>query len=433
MKPGKTVEGVVRDMAHDGSAVVQTDSGVVLTTGGQKGERVRVRVGDKRKGARRGQLLELLEAAASRVPAFCPELARCGGCAWGEMSLDAQREQKRRWVAEAVGVDPERVATRFGGGEGYRRRVRWAWKERKGVVRIGYRPSRSRDVVDVSQCPVLLPELEQTLGTLRESLASDLRGTGEIEALASPEGVGIFVRSATPQTPGFYTACKTLAEGPLRGVVAQIEEVAPAVFGARCLALTVQANGRSVCVHTPIGGFAQGNAELNDALVSCVLQGCPSDAQTVIDLFSGSGNIALALATLAPKKMWMVESNRAALEACRETWRLTDLATAKNTSAKFLALEAEQAAGKLPSKADVLVLDPPREGAGVALMRELVALKPERIIYVSCNPPTLGRDLAALDGYQVQSATMVDMFPQTPHVESVTVLVRRDVAGRWRG
>lgn len=419
-KRGVLLEGMVRDMAHDGSAVVATDEGVVLTRGGLPGERILLETKERRRGVRRGVLRRVLSASPARTEPCCSELTRCGGCGWGQMRLETQREVKRRWVADAVGWPAESISVCAGSGLHYRRRVRWAWQKGRGQTDIGYRQARSRTVAPISECPVLEPALERTLSLLRENVSTHLEGNGEIEALLGVEGAGVLFRTNDAQPPSFYSQCEMLSQGALAGVVVQIQDVSPAIYGARSLTLQVARGGETLSLDASIGGFAQGNSELNDSLVDTVLQAVPKGAKRVVDLFAGNGNISVGLALVGPEELWINESDDHALTQCVRNVRraLGDRATKLNA----IGGRAAEAIDKIPKGVDVVVLDPPREGASVELMRKVAAKKPAAIVYVSCNPATLGRDLAALDAFDVATATMLDMFPQTPHVEAVVSL-----------
>jgi 23S rRNA (uracil1939-C5)-methyltransferase len=405
--------GYVRDIARGGEAVVATDQGVVLAPLAVPGEEVEVDRIERRGGVERGRLARVRAPSHHRVEAPCERAEACGGCPLMTLSIGEQRRFKAGWVAEAVGWTE--VPMRAPSPDlAYRRRARLAFQATSAGARLGYRGHRSRHVVDVPTCPVLAPVLDDALERVRRELAPHLVGRGELRLTVGTGGRPVVsLSSAEPQPPALYSAARELV-GAFAGVALYLGgATTPAVFGDP--AEELEGPGGDL-LRGPAGAFSQANDAVNEALVETVVQLAEPAGRTVVELYAGMGNLTVPLARRAARVV-AVERDPAAARAAEENLRRAGL------TAEVRAGEAE--AEPLP-KADVLVLDPPRTGARDALGRAL-GTGAERIVYVSCDPVTLGRDVATLRdaGYEVDHAMAFDMFPHTAHVEAVVRLRRR--------
>lgn len=424
MKPKpQRLTGRARDLAHGGEAAVETELGVVLVRGVLPGEEARVEVGEKRGGVRRGKLLELVgEPSRDRVEPPCPVAQQCGGCPLMMLSLEAQHAQKRRLVAQAVADvavsgSPEVVMEVAGSDLGYRRRTRMAWARESGRAVVGYRAGGSRRVLPVSSCLVLTPLLSKVIPDLGRLLSGALAGEGEIELTPGPNGtVCVVFTTEADQPPTAYEACGRLAELDLVSGV-----------GLRAGGLGALASWGTLQQHVPgvdglplIGpseGFSQANEAVNARLVELVVELAEADGAQVLELYAGSGNLTVALAAKA-KQVWAVEMDAELGRACQQ-----NLAARGLSNVKVRVDPAE--VGAKGGQVDCVVLDPPRTGARDAL-EGIVARKPQRVVYVSCDPMTLRRDAQQLAaaGYRVDRAHALDMFPHTAQVEAVVRFVR---------
>lgn len=418
-EPAVTLEGRVRDVTDGGECVVETERGIVMTHGALPGERVALRVNDKRGGVARGTLLSVLTPAPERVAPACGIAVRCGGCPLMSLDLDAQRALKLQHVERALAkVRDENLQLELEAGAsalGYRRRARFAFRAKRGAV-LGYHAHASRELIDVERCPVLEPALEAALALVRAELLPRLAGDGEIE-LSSLDAtqVSMSVSCSANLPPETYRAAEALAQrAPIVAVSLRVGDLAPARFGD-LPALVSASDGRPLTA--PPHGFAQVNAGVNALLVQRVLELAEPAGARVLELYAGHGNFTIALATQA-SELLAVEGDAAAADACRENLRSRGFARASVRASDVGQLQ-------LKARYDVIVLDPPR--AGCAKLAALASeARPERIVYVSCHMTTLSRDLQALHalGYRADRALALDMFPQTGHVEAV-VRVRR--------
>jgi 23S rRNA (uracil1939-C5)-methyltransferase len=419
---GEVLTGRVRDLSHGGDAVIETDRGIVMARGGLPGERVRVRISHHGGGVARGQLLELVEASPERIEAACDIAARCGGCPLMTLAAAAQlpfkRERLRRALAHhGAALDPELVPSPA--MLGYRVRARLGWRGGKHGAEIGYRTAGTASVVDVVRCLVLSPALDHGYRRLRERLGPLLHGRGEIALGLGAGGLCVVkLVSEAAQPAAVYAAAEALVtNAELAGVALSVDDGGAAATWGDPRQLGTGADGQPLWA--PAGAFLQANPEVNARLVARVQALAEAQGARVLELYAGHGNFTVALARDAAE-LRAVEADRDAAEACRQNL------LARNLGRVRVVCEdaARGAQGRGPI--DVVVLDPPRAGARESLPA-ILARRPKRIVYVSCDLATLRRDLGALAqaGYEPDAAAAFDMFPQTSHVESVVRLRRR--------
>ncbi|MCC7534687.1 MAG: class I SAM-dependent RNA methyltransferase [Deltaproteobacteria bacterium] len=412
------IEGHVRDLAFGGEGVVVTDAGVLFVAGVLPGETVRV-VPERAGKPPRGRLLEVLSPSVDRVEPPCPIADRCGGCPLMSLAPHAQRHAKRAWIEKAVAEvgapAVEEVAAER--ALGYRRRARFRWR---GAPRaLGFDVARTRTLVDIERCAVLEPALSLALDAVRSRLLPHLSGQGELALALGAGGVAVArVTSDATQRPATYEAARTLVErADLAGVVLEIAGAGPASIGDP-REHTAGLDGLPL-VGTPAGGFSQANREVNDMLVRKAVELASHAGRRVLELYAGHGNLTIALA-LEAQSVVAVETDRHACTALRANLE----ARAHRHVRVVEALAADHVARVGRSEHDVLVVDPPRGGLDRAVLARIPQLRIPRIVYVSCNPPVLARDLAQLasHGYRADRAVALEMFPQTSHVEALVSL-----------
>jgi 23S rRNA (uracil1939-C5)-methyltransferase len=280
-------------------------------------------------------------------------------------------------------------------------------------VKLGFRGRGSHDVIDLTACPVMVPALESAVGVLRDEIAS-VGGEGEVGIALGARGRPVAnIRPFRSLGQGAFAIVDRLVTRGFAGAaIWPPGATTPAVAGDPH---PVARGGDGGELRLGLEGFAQANDALNAALAKHVLEEAQPSGRVVLELFAGAGNFTVLLARGAMKVI-AVESDRDAVEAMRE-----NLAARALANVSVVAMDAAAAV----KKADVVVLDPPRTGAR-EVCDQLVARAPKRIVYVSCDAATLGRDLAILDrAMQLDRLVVFEMFPQTPHLETVATLVKR--------
>lgn len=409
------------------------DGRVVFLDDGLPGERVRVLVEGRHRGVLRARVVRRLDppSPSRRIPP-CPVVSLCGGCPWQALSYPAQVEAKvdvvLREVERAGGVRPEAIEAPVTGPEwGARHRVRLAVRRRAGVPpEIGYRARGSRDVVPVAACAIARPEVVAGF-PLARALAEWEPSVREIEVSVDDRGTvrlcGKTHSTAVPPADVDAIHRRLLARAPIEsnglaygGVV--VEQGVPG--GWRLEAGDVVQSirvARDLEIGVPAGVFTQVNASLNEALVSEVVAAA-AGSRCVLDLYCGAGNFSLPLAQSGATVLGIDQDERA-IAAARASARALGL----DDRASFIGRVADAGAlAGLSVRPDVVLLDPPRGGAAEVLPAVL-ALRPRRIVYVSCDVATFARDAGAVvgAGWGFSSLRLVDLTPQTHRAEVLGV------------
>lgn len=416
------IEGTVRDLSRFGEGVVKTEQGQVFAPGVLPGERVVLRSVRKQGKLLRSDQVRIVDASSQRVEAACAIVSRCGGCPLMIATPPLQAKFKRGLLEQALAGLPGSedlllgwVATKE--TLGYRRRARMSWSKTERGIRLGYFAPRSDQVTDVRTCAVLHPSLERALRAVRKAIDPLLTGDGVVHlAMGEGERPVVAIRSETPQPPELFRALELLvSDGALAGAALKAGGATTDATWGEPREQRVGADNEPL--HGTVAGFSQAHDEVNRALVGRVVELARPSGKNVLELFAGAGNLTVALARDA-KSLLAVELDEDAAEACRQNLRRRELQATIRTD------DAESY--RTTDAFDVVVLDPPRTGAPGAIKR-IMKLKVPEVVYVSCDPPTLGRDLRTLTegGYVLTDAVALDMFPQTAHVECVVRLERR--------
>jgi 23S rRNA (uracil1939-C5)-methyltransferase len=395
---------------------------------------------------------------ADLVEPRCRHAVACGGCDWQHVAYQAQLRLKRARVAQALasalGMDVPVVAATVGAPLpaetpgmmpwGFRRKAHFVFAQRGATLVMGHYRRGSRDVLPIDECPVHPDRANALAFVVRDALQ-------RARVPAGPGGVvkHLVIRVSASRNEMLATLVVTRNDPSrlkrvMRDVMASPH--APAgwflnihpkqgalLFGDETLRLAGRERlrediGGTAYLVSP-GAFFQTNVDAAEALVQRVLDAVPDGARTVIDLYAGAGLFALPLARRGVRVIAVEESAAAVAdgEASRALNRIGP------DRCRFLVARAGDALSRnavREARADAVVLDPPRIGAGEAVMRSLCDnIAPRRIVYVSCDADALGRDLAVASGrhgpYAIAAVTPVDMFPHTPHVETLAVLDRR--------
>ena len=422
-----TVDG----FTHGGEGVARLQGKAVFVPGALPDEVVRVQVEDDRARWARARLLEVVEASPDRVAPPCPYVPDCGGCDLQHASPAAQRALKTRVVREQLtrlgGVeDPPVLDCRAVGPElGYRAQARL---HAAPDGRLGFHRAASNDVVPIDRCLVLGDGAQQ----VREEIG-DRTGASEVRVRRfTPEG-----RGAAVLTPG--PGPLELPGGDVDLLLAQPDGSTVAMRGDGDLEVEVD----GLRFQVPALSFFQPGVPAAEALLREVVAAAgPIEGALVWDLYAGVGLLSLGLAR-AGAEVLAVEGDPAAVVAARRNAELNGLpldgrdeavgtflrrAVRGSTAGDDTAARpgaggaADAGAGPRPlDPPDVVVLDPPRTGAGEQIIADLVALRPAAIVYVACDVAALARDTRHLasGGYGLRRAAPLDLFPMTHHVEVV--------------
>ncbi len=402
----------------------QEDDGLTwFVPGALPGELVEVEPEQRKPRWARGRLAQVIEPAADRADAPCPVADRCGGCDWQHVAVASQAEHKRTIVADQLRTlvtDPARVRLHPSGGPalGYRRRARMHYtKAADGALQLGFFAARSREIVDAHACPVLRPELEYALGRLRE-LAPFLPASGQVLGLSDGQRAVLALPGVRPGEE-VLEAAHALLDERLVGMLLRGGRQSVAV-GEHELRLDGGEGLPAMRAHPFV--FTQANAVVNRALVHHVARAARPDGLRVLELYAGAGNFTRALARTATR-VWTLDDDREAKDLLRAMAEAEGLPiNAKHGSAPNLLASLHERGFRY----DVVVVDPPRAGLGQTSAAHLAAVAEKRLVYVSCDPATLARDLRVLidGGLRIKDVTVFDMMPMTAEVEVVVTLER---------
>ena len=440
---GKLVELTIDDLNHSGEGVGRWQGRVVFVPDTIPGDQIRVRLVRVKPQYAQGKLHELIKGAAQRVRPPCIVADKCGGCQWQHMDYAYQLEVKRNLVVqnlERIGgfdqppVDPVLAAEPLG----YRNKATYPVKlGQDGSVQAGYYQKGSHFLINLNQCPIQDARLNPYLTRIKQDIQKqgwevydEIKHRGEVRHLSLRIGrqtgeVLLTIVARSSNLPKMEQhAQKWLERYPdLVGVCLNINpERTNAIFGpeTRTIAgrnsLTERFAGLEFQIQPTT--FFQVNTEQAEALVEIIgtqlnLQG----DEVLVDAYCGVGTMTLPLSRQVRQSIG-IESQREAIEQAQINAKLNEI-----TNVEFQIGKVEDLLPQLAVQPNIVLLDPPRKGCETQVIESLLRLLPQQIVYVSCNPATLARDLKLLSqSYQLTRVQPADFFPQTAHIEAVAFL-----------
>jgi 23S rRNA (uracil1939-C5)-methyltransferase len=450
---GDSLTLVIDDLAFGGEGVGRVDGYVIFVPGGVPGDRLKVRVTETR--ARYGRAaLEAVEAPSpDRVAAPCPYFGRCGGCRLQHVAYPAQLRFKEKQVRDCLerlgALAPIDVRPILPAPElyGYRNKMEFTVVGAPGAPVLGLHQANRYDVVlDIDRCLLQSDTMNRLLDEMRREVTARALSIYTGPGREDGEGLLRFVTLREGRHTG-EAMVNIVASAPDVEALGPIAEALRArVPATASVVLNVNAKKASVAVgteeHLLLGrdhireslhgvlfqvspnSFFQTNTLQAERLFALARDGCElSGRDTLIDLYSGTGAISLLLAREV-RHVYGIEVSPAAVADAGRNARLNGI-----DNCTFLSGEVRHVLPALVQegvRAEIVVADPPRAGFHPKALAALAALAPARVVYVSCNPATLARDLGDLagHGYRVDWVQPVDMFPQTPHIEAVARLTR---------
>jgi 23S rRNA (uracil1939-C5)-methyltransferase len=386
LKVSDQIEIIIDRLATGGRGVGRHEGMVVFIPDTAPNETVRAQITSLKKNFAEAKLVEILKPSPSRVKPICPVAGICGGCSWQHIAYDEQLRQKQNIVADAMRKFAGRGALTVEptvpspNPFSYRNRIQLHYENGQ----IGFHKRGSNEIVPIDVCAITDDKLIPEIKKLRGELSSKKSPAARRELYLTEQGV-----------PSVSSELRFDDEL----------------------------------------GFAQVNESQNQNLIRYVLENL-DDPEQVFDLYAGAGNFALAIASARPelKRIIGVELHPKSVEHGKKKAQLIKLNKLEFVHASvgdFLTEVVTKPRAKI-SKEDfsraTVVLDPPRAGCDDVVRKRLIQLMPQTIVYVSCDPVTLARDLAAFNRelYDITRIQPFDMFPQTDHVETIVVLKRRN-------
>ncbi|WP_462412815.1 23S rRNA (uracil(1939)-C(5))-methyltransferase RlmD [Neobacillus sp. Marseille-QA0830] len=445
------IDVVFEDLTHDGAGVAKVDGYPLFVAGGLPGERANIKVIKVNKSYGIGRLIEIQEKSPYRVDIPSSERNKYGGCQLEHISYEGQlkyKENQVRQVLTRIGKLEDVVVHPIIGMNNpwyYRNKAQVPVGEKDGKLIAGFFKPRSHEIVDTDESLIQLQEVNEAVQTVKE-ICNELKIPAYDEE--SHKGVLRHIMARYGKQTGelMVVLITRTADLPHRKeLVDQIVERLPKV---KAIVHNVNSKRTNVIlgekttvlwgnevIYDYIGdvkfaisalSFYQVNPVQTKVLYDKALEYAElTGDESVIDAYCGIGTISLFLAQKA-KKVFGVEVVPEAIEDARRNAELNGM-----DNVEFAAGEAEVVIPrwyKEGNTADVLVVDPPRKGCDEALLKTIIDMKPKKVVYVSCNPATLARDLRILEdgGYKTLEVQPVDMFPHTTHVECVAQLILKE-------
>ena len=451
MKKGQIIEGIVEQVEFPNKGIIQAEDRSVIVKNTVPGQKVRAQINKIRKGKCEGRLLEVLEKSSLEVESPCPHFAFCGGCTYQNLPYEEQLRLKSQqlkalldgaitapYLFEGVKESPRRLA--------YRNKMEFSFgdEEKDGPLALGmHRRGSFYDIVTVDNCQIVDEDYRKILACVSSYFQEHglpfyhkLRHTGYLRHLLVRKGartgeILIDLVTSTQMEAADQPWVDRLLSLELDGQIVGIlhtynDSLADVIQNDRTEILF----GRDYFYEELLGlrfkispfSFFQTNSLGAEVLYETAREYLgDTKGKVVFDLYSGTGTIAQMLAPVADKVVG-VEIVEEAVEAARVNAKLNGL-----SNCTFIAGDVLKVIDGLTDKPDLIVLDPPRDGIHPKALQKIIDFGVERIVYISCKPTSLARDLELLQGrgYQVEKAVGVDMFPGTGHVETVCKLSRK--------
>lgn len=463
MKKGTELELEIERFADRGKSVARTDGFVVFVPGGVPGDRVRARIIRKKRKYAEARVIDLLSASDLRSDPRCAHFGTCGGCQWQHVDYRAQADAKRQSVVDAFGriaglddleVEPTLEAENT---YGYRNKMEFSFSAARWLTEeeiasgdaldrsfaLGLHvPGNFEKVLDLRECHLMGPWVSRLLNSIREIATSSGWDAWNVR---THEGYlrHLVVRASEAENEAMVNLVVSSRDDEREAAVAallmeQFPEVSTFIVTLnRSLSQTAYGRNRTIygsgVIHDRIGdlrfriapeSFFQTNTQQARRLYDCVVEMADfSASDRIFDLYCGTGSIALYVA----RHVFGVVG----VELFRESVRAARTNAAENgiANALFEIGDVTDLIGPLVEKhgaPDMVIVDPPRPGLHPKAVAALGSLAPGRIVYVSCNPQTMARDIGMLgDAYRVDRVRPVDMFPHTHHIEAVARLTRK--------
>ncbi|ADC50039.1 RNA methyltransferase, TrmA family [Alkalihalophilus pseudofirmus OF4] len=444
------IEVQIEDLTHDGAGVAKVDGYALFIPKALPGEKIKAKVVKVKKGYGFARVMETIEESPHRTEPLCPIYHQCGGCQLQHMSYEAQLTYKQKQVKDVLArigqITDIPVHPTLGMNDPwrYRNKAQVPVGEEEGGLIAGFYQERSHRIIDMDECLIQHQENDDVVskvkeiakkygirgydedkhkGTLRHVVARYGKQTGDIMVVLVTRG---------KELPNKKNIIEEIRES-IPDVKSIVQNINPkrtnVIFGDQTIVLW-----GDEYIYDSIGdirfaisarSFYQVNPDQTKVLYDKALEYADLKGdETVIDAYCGIGTISLFLAQKA-KHVYGVEIVPEAISDAKKNAEINGF-----TNVDFAVGEAENvmpwwyAQGIRP---DVIVVDPPRKGCDEKLLETILNMKPKRVVYVSCNPATLARDLRVLEdgGYKTKEVQPVDMFPHSTHVEVVSQIVRK--------
>ena len=446
VKRGDRLELDVETIASSGDGLCRHEGYTLFTPGGLPGDRVLGKVIKITPRFGVVDVLKRIELSKDRVDPPCPVFFKCGGCKFQDLNYEKQLQFKVQVVKDSLqriaGLDtPENIKTiPADSGYEYRNKGSFAIQGKGGKPAIGFYAEGSHNIADSTTCDILLPAINDTKEWIRQLLIKhDISIYNESNYRGLLRGLIIRHSTSTGETlvglvtykgrfpRGFLTDLTQEKVLKQLGIVGMIQNTnlknTNVILGNENRVLWGKNHFTEklgeLTFHLSLGSFFQIHSKQAEKLYSLISQWTEkAEDQTIIDAYSGSGGIALWLAKQG-RNVIGIEKYEPAMEDAKLSAENNGL-----SNCQFLTGTVEEHAITLDKPIHTFIVDPPRKGCSEAVIQTLLKSKPKQIVYISCNPSTLARDLERLEGYKIEEIRVIDMFPQTQHIETAILATR---------
>jgi len=439
-------------IGYEGEGIAKIEGYPIFIEGAILGEKVKVLIVKVKKNYAYGKLIEVIEPSLERIEPKCSIYKRCGGCTVQHMSYKKQLDYKFERVKDCItkigGLSEDLVKYPIGmnNPERYRNKVQLPVGMVKGELNIGFYAKRSHNIIDLDTCLIQDKVADRVTNLARQWMLKYNIQPASIDGVFNKKGLirHIMIRKGFTTNEVMVVLVSTKEKVPY--INEFINEIVDKIDGIKSIVLNVNKENTNVilgqeCITlwgedtitdyidnfkfniSPLS-FFQVNPVQTEKLYSKALEYAGlTGEETVFDAYCGTGTITLFLSQKA-KKVYGVEIIEPAIINARENARINNI-----ENAEFFVGKSEEVIPELIEKGivpEVIVVDPPRKGCDIKLLEAIGKAKPNKVVYVSCDPSTLARDLKILEeqGYKTKEVQPVDMFPMTSHIENVTLLVK---------
>lgn len=439
----------ILDMTHDGAGVAKINGFAVFVDGAITGETVKIKIVKVTKNFAYGKLLEVVEASGNRRPVTCENFKKCGGCKLLHMSYQSTLDFKRKVVKDCfkrIGHREVEVLPTIGMDEPYfyRNKVQFPVGEYDGRIVTGFYSERSHNIVPINDCSIQSKIANKLINNIREFFRDNnlsaydektQRGFLRHVVIRNSEKTGeimiiLVTNGHTFEKKDAFVSFMLEKCAKIKSIIQNVNtKNTNVILGEENIRIygkdTIKDYIGEFSFNISPNSFFQVNSVQTKILYDKVLEVADLKGDEIVfDLYCGIGSISLFLARKA-KRVYGVEIVKPAVQNAKDNAKENGI-----TNALFYAGKAEEVVPKLYEegiRADVVVVDPPRSGCDKVLLDTIIKMKPEKIVYVSCNPGTLARDVEMMNEYEVVSIQPVDMFCWGYHVETVCLLERGNI------
>jgi len=426
----------IEKLAYGGSGFGRLDGKAFFVPFTAPGDLAAIRVEKNKKSYSEGVVTELLQSSGHRSSPPCPFFGDCGGCNWQHISYKEQCSQKEAILADILWrnarIQREKIQPILSAASpfGYRQRIQLKVDYSAGRRSLGFHRRCSHDVVDINDhCAIAAEPLNAAISKIRAILGSfkDPHFISQVDLAASSDALVSAVfhyRGTSPETLAAHLIHANAGVSGLHSFSIRTgsKRMPQHVSGLEKLRYSVpSADKTDMDLYFAPDSFSQVNFSQNRVMVQLLLDNCvKTSPDSILDLYSGNGNFSLPLAG-SVKNILGLESAMKSVSLAQYNTHVNGINNARYECQDSAA--GVEVLAKKPGQFDLVIMDPPRTGAD-EVSRQIHRVGATQLIYISCDPPTLGRDLATLqkNGFEVASVQPVDMFPQTYHLENVVFL-----------